>query len=130
MSRLFLFLNVLLISGCANYSLLSPTARSIRTSDLVGEWYYQPHSSSNPSVSLRLDADSIFKQTVQVAGESIVQSGTWSINGTDILLTEFNGWEASNLLWCVIDQNESPSGFAILGGDNDPDLWVVLEWVR
>ncbi len=134
MQRGFLCLIVLVFSGCRNYFPPSPTSRAASRADLAGEWRYQPPASGQASVVLILKADSTFTQRVQIAGKTLSQSGVWAIDGTEVVLTdaltEFNGWRASPQRWVVIDRHESPAGFAILGGADDPDQWIVFDWVR
>lgn len=64
----------------------------------------------------------------------LTQEGSWKIEGAKLVLDgaleEFNGWEAGTAAWRIIDRDESPTGFSILGGAVDPDQWVVFSFER
>lgn len=80
---------------------------------------------------MKLSPESVFTQIVRVDGDTMTQSGTWALRGGDLVLsdalTEFNGWRLAQQAWRIIDRFNAPKGFAILGGGNDPDQWVVFE---
>ena len=122
----------LFVSGCGSYFPPSPTTRAVKISDLAGTWVYGPLGEKD-NVTLVLNADGTFDQTVITSSQTLSQSGTWAIDGSNIefdsILVEFRGWNAGGALWRIIDRNESPTGFAILGGAEDPDQWVVLRWI-
>lgn len=46
---------------------------------------------------------------------------------TDVLV-EFNGWNTETEHWVIIDRQESPAGFAVFGGDIDPDNYIIFTW--
>ena len=122
---------VFAVSGCGSYSLPLATSRPVSPDDLVGEWRYCPYAPGNPKVVLKLSPESVFTQIVRVDGDTMTQSGTWALRGVDLVLsdvlTEFNGWRPAQQAWRIIDRSNAPKGFAILGGGNDPDQWVVFE---
>ena len=70
-------------------------------------------------------------QNRRYTNDTMTQSGTWALRGVDLVLsdvlTEFNGWRPAQQAWRIIDRSNAPKGFAILGGGNDPDQWVVFE---
>ena len=56
-----------------------------------------------------------------------MQGSTINLDG---ILVEFDGWKGSKEAWTIVDQDQSPTGFAIFGGNNDPDGWVIFEFIR
>ena len=131
MHRTIIASAVFAVSGCGSYSLPLATSRPVSPDDLVGEWRYCPYAPGNPKVVLKLSPESVFTQIVRVDGDTMTQSGTWALRGVDLVLsdvlTEFNGWRPAQQAWRIIDRSNAPKGFAILGGGNDPDQWVVFE---
>lgn len=129
--RTILALTVFAVSGCGGYSLPPATSRTVARNDLIGEWCYRPYAPGNPKVVLMLKPDSAFTQTVRVDDQTIAQSGTWALQGADLVLSgvlpEFNGSHAARQAWRIIDRRSAAKGFAILGGSDDPDQWVVFE---
>ena len=121
------------ISSCTNYFPPSPTSRAVTAADLTGSWSYLPID-CDAKVTLVLAADQTFQQTVTLPDETLTQTGKWEIDGSDLdlegVLMEFRGWKAEGESWRIIDRDESPTGFSILGGSVDPDCWVVFRWVR
>ncbi len=119
--------------GCGSYFGPPPTSRAVATNDLAGTWSYRA-STGNNRVTLVLNPDLSFEQTVVMPSQTLVQTGAWRIDGPsiylDAVLVEFNGWRAEPHAWSIIDHDESPTGFAILGGTVDPDQWVILHWVQ
>ncbi len=135
MSRLLLVLSVLALTACGGYFPPSPTTRTVTVGDLAGKWSYQPLVDSHASVLLDLRHDGTCVQTVTLPRGTLTTAGHWRIEGASITLdavvTEFDDWQTARAeSWRIIDRDESPTGFAILGGAVDPDQWVILRWVH
>ena len=126
-SRLWPVFGVLLSCiACGSLFAPRPTSRPVGMKDLVGTWKYQPTcSSSNAEVLITLSADGTFAQEVKADGQSLKQSGRWSVVGSEVrftqVLSEFGGWKAGDHAWTIIDDLDDRSRFSILGGDDDPD---------
>ena len=133
LTRVALLVACLLLAGCGSYFAPAPTSRQVAMNDLAGTWSYRPLV-GDAEVALVLKSDGTFEQTVVLPAQTLTQSGTWGINGPvialDEVLVEFNGWRAQHVAWSIIDRDESPTGFAVLGGASDPDQWVILRWVH
>jgi len=135
MSRLFLLVSLLCLSACGSYFPPSPTTRPVSVTDLAGKWSYQPLGDNNVDVLLELLPDGTYVQTVTLPRGVLSSTGRWQINGSDIefdaILSDFDDWSTAQVeSWRIVDRDESPTGFAVLGGAVDPDQWVILRWVR
>ncbi|MEM6856042.1 MAG: hypothetical protein AAF593_16680 [Planctomycetota bacterium] len=134
-SCLLFLLCASILHGCGNYFPPSPTKRGPTAQDLVGTWSYTPLVGIDTQITFELRHDGSFHQTVIRGNKQYEQAGRWHISGSDIhldqVLTGFTDWRiASDETWTLIDRKESPSGFSILGGSSDPDLYVVFDWVK
>jgi len=124
----------LLLAGCGSYFPPSPTTRPVAVGDIAGTWRFEPLGYRD-TVSLVLESDGSLQQIVRTSnGQSLKAAGSWSIDGAKVnlegVLVNFDGWNPRGEQWSVIDRDESPTGFAILGGAIDPDQWVILRFVR
>ena len=134
MHRIILAFAVFAVIGCGGYSLPPATSRTVSPDDLVGEWRYSPYAKGSPTVVLSLKPESVFTQTVRVHDQTITQSGSWALQGAELVLsdvlTDFDGGRPAKQAWRIIDRGVAAKGFAILGGATDPDQWVVFEGNR
>jgi hypothetical protein len=107
----------------------------VAADDIAGRWHYQPLG-GGAEVSLVLNRDGTFHQNVSTDnGQQLVVDGLWRTGQHAVelfgVLVDFDrGWEKHDEAWSIIDWNESPTGFAILGGSVDPDSDVVLRYDR
>ena len=123
---------ILLAVGCGSYFSPSSTARPVSAADLAGIWAYEPLA-GGPAVRLELRGDNTFQQTVRLPTGPAIAEGRWRVADAKVRLDavrgELNDWETpSPAAWRIIDRDESPTGFAIFGGAEDPDHWVVFRW--
>jgi len=132
MIRVLAIALILSLCACTSYFPPSPTSRAVSTSDLAGTWSYVEFETDG-EITLKLLDDQTFQQTVTLPDRELTQEGTWKIDGATIELTGvleyFTEWTVENAAWRIIDRDESPTGFAILGGAVDPDGWRILRWV-
>jgi hypothetical protein len=125
---------LVMLGGCGSYFPPSPTSRAVSIGDLAGKWEYSP-TGGGGKVTLVLNADGTFEQNVKTdEGKLLAASGKWEAYGADIdfegILDNFSDdWTSDSHQWRIIDRDESPTGFSILGGAADPDQWVVFRWV-
>ena len=135
MQRLLLIASLILLTGCGSNFAPSPTSRPVTAANLAGTWTYRPLADSEADVLLELRSDGSYTQTVTLPCNVLTSTGQWGIDGTDLeldgILSDFDDWQTADVAsWRIIERDESPTGFAILGGAVDPDQWVVLRWVR
>jgi len=119
--------------SCGSYFAPGPTAKPVKPIDLVGKWYYSPLLDHDAKVTLDLNADMTFVQTVTRQNGTVKAKGTWSISasGSEVNLDGVQSGAqtlgAASETWTIIDSDRGRNGFAILGGADDPDLWVIFD---
>lgn len=104
-------------------ALPDPTHKPVSPADIAGAYTYQTDPDETVSVTLNPDG------TFGMAGTSgMTGLGTWRLDGAQIVLayTAFSPATRDQPGgWYVYDDQDS-GGFAIMGGEGDPDAWPGL----
>jgi len=118
--RVVLCLNIVaLLAGasCNNYTAPAGTSRAITVQQLAGTRTVR--TVEGVKGTLTLTADGACR--LAPYGGGLPMAGTWTLDGNTVAVSlatmTLSGW--------VIDSADGPAGFAIYGGDGDPDLYAV-----
>ena len=115
-SLLFAILSAVLLSGCGPAALPGPAKRSVTDADVLGTWSY-PGDYKATNVEIQFTKDHRFTQTVRgPGGVSKMQSGTWTLDGASLLLTD-------------ILLNDSVSGFSLSAWTPKETVWWFTDEV-
>lgn len=110
-----------LILACGGCSLMpDPTSRTVTPADIAGIYTYVTDDGNVVTVHFNADGTIEIENSAQYSG-----SGTWTLDGAEISF-HING-RVFVSGWYVTDTEDG--GFAILGGEGDPDGWDAMHRV-
>ncbi len=116
-----LLVMTVLILACAGCSYLpDPTTRTVTPADIAGTYTYVTDDDNVVTVHFNADGTIEIENSAQYS-----DSGTWTLDGAEISFDIKDRVLASG--WYVTDTEDG--GFAIMGGEGDPDGWEGMQRV-